>query len=196
MILFLQNYWSDLLLSIVGLSAFVVYFIQKRDKKRAAATLILGQIDSIEKRVVKLKEDNQLGNPSVYNTQAIIKENMWEQYKHLFVKELSSPEYEIVQRFFDYAEQIERTRVEIVGTITTAWKDKSLVEHQIIGNLVVSHIENWPQHIQEFQDTYRPMDLVFTPDIAIKSLTRSLSNFDMLTGSTAYQKIQKFSFKK
>lgn len=39
--------WADVFLIAVGLSAIAVYFFQKRDKKRSAATLILGQINSI-----------------------------------------------------------------------------------------------------------------------------------------------------
>ena len=67
--------WSNLLLVCVGLSAFGVYYWQKRDEKRAAATLVKGQIDLIEERVRALKDDHQLGNISVYHSKIILSKN-------------------------------------------------------------------------------------------------------------------------
>ena len=51
---FLEENWLNLLLVLVGLSAFVTYFWQKRDSKRAAATLLKSQIDSVEKSILQL----------------------------------------------------------------------------------------------------------------------------------------------
>ena len=47
-----------------------------------------------------------------------------------------------------------------------------------------------------FQDRYKPLDLVFTPDIAINFFVNNLNNFTMLSGTTAYEKIQHYSFSK
>lgn len=193
---FLQGNWLDILLVFVGLSAFITYFWQKRDSKRAAATLLKSQIDAIEKAVVSLKGDHQLGNLSVYNSVKIMNENLWEKYKHMFVKKLSQSEIEIIQRFFDSAEQLERTRMEIIDTMINAWKDKSTVEHQCVGSLITSHCSNLDEEINRFRSTYRPLDLCFTPDITIQALTKNLSNFVGLTGTTAYSKIQKYSYTK
>ena len=192
----LLDNWSNLLLAVVGLSAFVVYAWQKRDSKRAAATLLKSQIDSIEKAVTNLKKDSQLGNLSVYNSVKIMNENLWEKYKHMFVKQLSQSEIEIIQRFFDGAQQLERNRIEIIDTIFNASRDKSTVEHQIIGNLVATNLQALDPKIQQFRSIYRPLDLVFTPDITIQALTKNLSNFSGLMGTTAYCKIQKYSYTK
>ena len=72
---FIATNWVNMLLVIVGLSAFVIYFWQKRDKKRTAATLVKGQIDLIEERVRSLKNDHQLGNIAVYHSKTILQEN-------------------------------------------------------------------------------------------------------------------------
>ena len=194
MIQFLSEYWNDLLVAIVGLSAYCVYRFEKRDKLQTGATLIIGQIDLIEKRVKSLKGEHQLGNIAMYHSKPIIKgNNMWEEYKHLFVKKLSRTEYEIIQEFFDNAEQLERTRQEILSTIVTAWYDKSSVEHQKVADMVLSE-ENCINVYINFKNNYRPLDLVFTPDIAINALTKNLNNFNMLAGTTAYQNLQKYSY--
>ena len=196
--------WADVFLIAVGLSAMIVYIFQKRDKKRSAATLILGQIDSIEEKIGILKNGHQLNNVVVYHSKTIISENTWEKYKHLFAKELSQSEHRMIQNFFDKAEQLERTRADIVMVIKNAWADKSSVEHQIIGEMIKNDVltTSMPNEMRSskemnlFQDRYKPLDLVFTPDIAINSFVNNLNNFTMLSGTTAYEKIQHYSFSK
>ena len=201
--------WADVFLIAVGLSAIAVYFFQKRDKKRSAATLILGQIDSIEERIGILKNGHQLDNVVVYHSKTIISENTWEKYKHLFVKELSQSEHRMIQNFFDTAEQLERTRADIVMVIKNAWADKSSVEHQIIGEMIkndiitaaprklksIDELKSIDQ-IKSFQNLFIPLDIVFTPNVAINSIVDNLNNFTMLSGTTAYEKIQHYSFSK
>ncbi len=196
--------WADVFLIAVGLSAMIVYIFQKRDKKRSAATLILGQIDSIEEKIGILKNGHQLNNVVVYHSKTIISENTWEKYKHLFAKELSQSAHRMIQNFFDTAEQLERTRADIVMVIKNAWADKSSVEHQIIGEMIKNDVitTSMPNEMRSskemtlFQDRYKPLDLVFTPDIAINSFVNNLNNFTMLSGTTAYEKIQHYSFSK
>ena len=196
--------WADVFLIAVGLSAMIVYIFQKLDKKRSAATLILGQIDSIEEKIGILKNGHQLNNVVVYHSKTIISENTWEKYKHLFAKELSQSEHRMIQNFFDTAEQLERTRADIVMVIKNAWADKSSVEHQIIGEMIKNDVitTSMPNEMRSskemtlFQDRYKPLDLVFTPDIAINSFVNNLNNFTMLSGTTAYEKIQHYSFSK
>lgn len=197
MIKIIMDNWSELLVSLVGLSAFVIFFLEKNDKKHSAATLVIGQIDLIEKRVMSLKEEQQLGNIAIYHSKPIIKgQNMWEEYKHLFVKKLSRSEYDNLQQFFDNAEQLERARQEILTTIANAWSYKSEIEQQNVAQYIVLAEENPKVPMADFQRIYRALDLVFTPDIVIASLTKNLNNFKCLSGSTAYQKIQKYSYNK
>ena len=69
--IFIRDNWSDLLLAIVGLSALIVYYFQNRDVKCSAATLIVGQIKSIEQNISALKSEHQLNNIAVYNSKAV-----------------------------------------------------------------------------------------------------------------------------
>lgn len=208
MLNFLLDNWVNLLLVLVGLSAFGVYFWQKRDEKRTAATLVKGQIDLIEERVRSIKNDHQLGNIVVYHSKIILQENLWEKYKHLLIKDLQKSDAAIIQRFFDSAEQIEHARSDIIQTITHAWEHKSLTEHQVVAELIQKEIDKKVEikeeiqtqgetnKIELFRQVYRPLDLVFTPDIAISALVKHLNDFDMLSGTTAYKAIQNWSYDK
>lgn len=197
MISFLINNWKyiiDILLVIAGLSAFVIYYAQKKAELYTAGTLIIGQIVLVEKNVSVLKDDHQLNNVAVYNAKPIIQDNMWEKYKHLFAKRLTGSEYEMVQQFFDHAEQLERARLDIVSTVINGWRDKSSVEHQEVAKMIL--VGKSEEDIEWFRGNFRPRELVFTPDVTIKALTKSLDNFSRLTGTTAYSKIQKCSYSK
>lgn len=208
MIEFIEKNWVNILLIIVGLSAFGVYFWQKADERRIAATLIKGQIDLIETRILALKNDHQLGNIAIYHSKVIMQENFWEKYKHLIVKKINKSDAELIQKFFNSAEQIERTRSDITQTIKQAWEHKSQVEHQIVGELIKSEIDKKipdgkkgeveiaMNKVEAFRQIYRPLDLVFTPDVAINTLVKYLNDFDMLTGTTAYKMIQSYSYDK
>ena len=209
---FVVSHLMDILLIIVGLSAFGVYFKQRRDEIRTAATLVKGQVDLIEERIGTLKNDHQLGNIAVYHSIVIIQETLSEKYKHLLVKKLQKSDAAIIQKFFDNAERIEHARSDIIHTITSSWEHKSLTEHQIVGNIIHSEIckqlsEARKQgliasfqfqinmdEIEAYRHAYRPLDLVFTPDIAISALVKYLNSFDALSGTTAYRTIQKLSY--
>ena len=191
---FLFEHWVDLLLIVVGLSALVVYWFQKHDAFYSAGTLIIGQIMLIEKNITALKETHLLNNVVIYHSKPIIRENMWEKYKHLFVKKLNQSEYEMVQQFFDHTEQLERARLDIVSTITNGWRDKSSVEHNVVAHMIREEAN--PQEIEGFRGNFRPKDLVFTPDVTINALMKGLETFSKLTGTTAYSKIHKRSYDK
>ena len=123
---------------------------------------------------------------------------MWEEYKHLFVKRLSRPNYNLVQEFFDNAEQLERARTDIINLIVNSWTNKSITEHQIIAD----YIKTSPTDVEArgkidyFENIFRPLDIVYIPHIAINSLTKNLSDFRSLIGTSAYEDIQKYSYSK
>ena len=189
----------DIALVAVGASALITYFLQKKNEYRAAATLIIGQVDCIEEQISELKHKPQLNNDAMYYVKSILQENMWERYKHLFVNKLSAPEYQLIQSFFDNTGTLARVRAEIVDLIITAWHDKSAVSHKIIADLLKEKAQSGnpvEQKIETFKKDFSECDTSFTPNISIASLMVSLNNYYPLSGTTAYQKLKKISFSK
>lgn len=195
-VLNILNDWSNLLLVCVGLSAFGVYYWQKRDEKRAAATLVKGQIDLIEERIHTLKNDHQLGNISVYHSKVILQENLWERYRHLFIKTLQKSDAEIIQKFYDNAEQIEYARRAIVRLIELAQEQKASVQIEILGAIMKDSPEGALEEMGKFLQNYVPYDMGYIPDIVANSLVKHLNDINMLSGTTAYQKLQYLSYDK
>ena len=198
MIDLILNNWSDLLLSIVGLSAVFVYIWQKRDQRSAAATLVKEQIDTIERNVLALKNDPNLGNNSVYCSKSILIENHWEQQKHLLVKKLSQSEVETIQRFFDNATQIESARLDIIKVFNNDWANKSQAGCQIAANIVASGGDDTTikELYAQFMQRYSSLSPEFLPNIITNTLIKNLQNFEFISGTTGYAKIEKWSYEK
>ena len=164
-----------------------------------AATLIIGQIDSIDKQISLIREEGVVNDVKIFKIKPILKENMWEKYRHLFIKELCSSERELVQRYFEHVEQLEKTRVDIVNNIYAAWENKSTVEHQIVGETMYKDcIENGNslEKLELFRQRFRACELLFLPTIAVDSFVGGINNFYMLSGTTAYEKLHKKSYLK
>ena len=197
---FIVANWLNILLVIVGLSAFGVYYAQRRDQKRSAATLLKGQIDSVEKSVTALQNDNSLGNVSIYKTNPIIRENVWEKYRHLFARKLTRSEMDIVQEFFDNAEQIERARQDINKIIENAWEHKSLVGNLKFADYIndsLGKVSDQPlTKITQFRESFDPLSTEFTPQIIVDVIAKNMMFFRNLSGTTAYKKIEKLAYDK
>lgn len=195
---FLLNNWPDLLLILVGLSAFAVYIWQKKDQRSAAATLVKEQIDTVERNVSVLKNDLRLGSISVYHSKNILIGNHWESQKHLLVKNFSHSEIEAIQRFFDNATQIQNARIDIIKVINNDWANKSQAGCQIIADIVAKGGDDAEisRVFTQFMQKYSAVSPEFVPDIIIDALMKNLQNFEFISGTTAYAKIQKLSYEK
>ena len=197
---FLLENWLNILLVLVGLSAFGVYFAQKRDQRRSAATILKSQIDAIEESVSILRNDHDLGNVSVYQLNVLINENMWDKYRHLFVKRMTRSETDTIQEFYNNAERIERARKDIVQTVYNAWEHKSLVDHVHSGLFVQDALKDNSGQVLDkitgFRNAFDPLETAFTPAVLIQTLTSNMMYFKNLSGTTAYHKLEKWSYDK
>ena len=189
---FLLRNWLNILMVLVGLSAFWVYFAQKRDQRRSAATILKSQIDAIEESVSMLRNDHDLGNVSVYQLNVLINENMWDKSRHLFVKKMTRSETDIIQEFYNSAERIERARKDIVQTVYNAWEHSGMIVQDALG----ANSGQATDRIVGFRNAFDPLEIAFTPNVLVQTLTNNMMYFKNLSGTTAYQKLEKWSYDK
>ena len=89
-------FWSnlkDILLIGVGFVALVVYVIQERRKVSEAASLIILQIEDLQKRIREIGSyitEGVLNDSAFYESQILFKTDYWDQYKHYFIRKLDS----------------------------------------------------------------------------------------------------------
>ena len=95
---------------LVGLSVFVLYKIQQRDKKHSIAVVILQEIRKAEERIDELKEN---GIKISSNMDLLLPNNSWIQYHHLFVNIFNSDELNLVNNFYEKCQAIDSFLIEI-----------------------------------------------------------------------------------
>src|SRR6266566_9235704 len=89
---------------LAGAVAWIVYALQKRDRKINAARIILSEIRQAEERIAEvsdLLERQQRNFPSVLPV------NSWEKYSYLFASDFDQDQIEEINNFYNYCMIIE-----------------------------------------------------------------------------------------
>lgn len=106
---FISENWLDILLVIVGASAFVIYWLQERRKVSEAASLIIMQIEDLHKRIPEINSfivDGKLNDGAFYESQLLLKTDYWNEHKHYFVRKIDSFSFSLFDSFYDCASEI------------------------------------------------------------------------------------------
>lgn len=106
---FISTNLLDLLLVIVGTSAFVVYRFQERRKISDAASLIVLQVNDLQKRLRDIQSyivNGVLNDTAFYESQIIFTKNYWDKYKHYFVRKIDSESFRLFNDFYDCASEV------------------------------------------------------------------------------------------
>lgn len=99
----------NILLVIVTASAFFVYWVQERRKVSEAASLIVMQVEDLQKRIREIGSyisEGTLNDTAFYESQSILKKDYWDQYKHYFIRKLDSFSFNIFDEFYNCATEI------------------------------------------------------------------------------------------
>ena len=100
----------DILLVVVGASAFAVYKLQERRKISDAASLIVLQVNDLQKRLREIRtyidNDGVLNDTAFYESQIIFTENYWDKYKHYFVRKIDSESFRLFNDFYACASEV------------------------------------------------------------------------------------------
>ncbi len=187
---------------VAGFSAIFIYKAQKRNEIRNAATLILNQIDFIEKNTEKLKDASALkiDEITLYQSPELCRDNLWEQYQHLFVKELLYNEMSLINDFYGRIYRIEKAKKHLMQLNEICWADKSKAIHHfeekfLDATYVSNVIEKTSQQL--LQDSINAIDnsgYMFKSALVEKLLDAELKSYTSLSGTTVYQKLRKISY--
>lgn len=96
----------DIALVIVGGFVLLIYWLQERRKISEAASLIIIQVDDMQKRMREIKTyicNGQLNATAFYESQLLFKTDYWDKYKHYFVRRLDPTSFGILNEFYDCA---------------------------------------------------------------------------------------------
>lgn len=89
---------SNFILALVGLSIFILYWLQIRNQKIAAASAIFFEIKNAEKLLKKVREEIESGD--LPEDVSLMQVESWSQYKYLFIKDFDTDEWESINDFY------------------------------------------------------------------------------------------------
>lgn len=192
---YLINNWINLALVVVGASAFITYLLQNRNEKKSAATKVLLQIDQIEKTVMALKSKRQIDNIAVYKTPVILEHSSWEEYGYQFYGKMGRDDIKLIDDFFSCAAELEKSRAAICHSLTIAWEHKDAELQARIAEISFSKEKIGEDDIASFSP-FESCSHIFTPDISIDILLSYINRYRALSGTTAYERLKKISYRK
>ena len=106
---FVTSNLFNILLVIVGTSALFVYWVQERRKISEAASLIIMQIEDLQKIIREISSyisEGSLNDTAFYESQIMFKTDYWNQYKHYFIRQLDSFSFNTFDEFYNCAAEI------------------------------------------------------------------------------------------
>ena len=105
----IANNLFNILLVIVGASALFVYWVQERRKISEAASLIIMQIEDLQKNIREISSyisEGSLNDTAFYESQSMFKTDYWNKYKHYFIRKLDSFSFNTFDEFYNCAAEI------------------------------------------------------------------------------------------
>ena len=180
---------------VVGVFVFIIYLINKKEEKNRAATILIMEIRGIEEALKKLREAQS--NMNFYPTAPIIKENSWEKYKFLFIKNLDQDEYSLISEFYSIACRIEEERSILIRQIIMSFETKCRAMHESFVDVAEHKPELKPQEFLDETVKIAEKVVLNTPPYQsltpIKLIEKLIKNIKYIATSSAGSKIKKFA---
>ena len=183
------------LIMVAGFSAIIIYKVQKRDKIKTAATILISQIDAIESIIKDLRSTNPLTNEIIYKSKVILDRNYWSESKYLLFKKLGTDNVRLIEEFYAHAEDIEKSREAICHELISAWEHKDFILQKFIADYSTYPDEQRSKSLQDLSKNFEASSKVFSPSLPISILVNNLSQFNYLLGTTAYKKLSNISYR-
>jgi cbb3-type cytochrome oxidase subunit 3 len=106
---FNSSFFIAIVTLVVGTAAYIVYRIQKRDKKREAANIILLEIQSAERKLGQIKSSLAKDPPSLPNDLRLLPTENWSSLRYLFIRDFDRDEWDALTGFYNKCELIDET---------------------------------------------------------------------------------------
>lgn len=167
---FIEN-WAQILPTLVGLVALLVYYLQEGQKRKEAASLIVLQINELTERIREISgyiTEGGIDSVSFYESVAILETNYWNKYKHYFVNSMDGNSFTAINQFYSYALEIQEQQM----FAKELQKKSLLLVQQAINNLEFEFIKNG------INSNYGKIDLNSLLSSLAKSMPAGMSEED------------------
>ena len=104
-----SSFFIGLVTILVGTAAYVIYYLQRRDRKREVANIILLEIQSAERKLKLIKASLAKDPPSLPGDLRLLPSENWSEHRYLFIRDLDRDEWDSVTTFYDKCQLIDET---------------------------------------------------------------------------------------
>ena len=180
---------SSTLTPLIGLVALLVYWLSKRHEKKSAAAIIVMDIRNAEQVVQSIKDRNLIDR----SMKAILYENNWAKYKHLFANNLSYDDFLLLNKFFDSCEEISDARRRMKDIFyASANRKASLMQEKIfaIPNILSEEGQKERNNVVNWINNET---IEFTPLDPIQRVRQNVDLMGTLTNTMVFQKLKKYA---
>ncbi|KKR07912.1 MAG: hypothetical protein UT32_C0005G0011 [Parcubacteria group bacterium GW2011_GWC2_39_14] len=152
---------------VVGATAFVVYFLKKRDDRKNAASIIVSDLRRASKLIEELQKKKEI-NIESENVPLIIVDS-WNNYKHLFIKKLDVDEFNEIDGYFGSCKTFDIFLSK--NNVFVSLEQKSRVVMEVVGQYAMKAAEGLdgtPVALQRaneyFAKARNDFELIYGPD--------------------------------
>lgn len=104
-----SSFFVALVTVIVGFVAYILYRLQKRDRKREAANIVLLEIQSAERKMQQIQKSLKRDPPSLPNDLRLMQTESWSRLNYLFIRDFDRDEWDSVTDFYNKCQLIDET---------------------------------------------------------------------------------------
>ncbi len=104
-----SNFFIAFVTFTVGLVALVVYIMQKNDRKREAANIILLEVQNAERNLKLIKKSLKKDPPELPNDLKLLPTENWSKYSYLFIRDFDRDEWDEIASFYHKCQLIDET---------------------------------------------------------------------------------------
>lgn len=172
---------------VVGLIAFVVYWLTKRAEKKNAATIVVMDIRHAEQVVLSLLEKQVVDR----TLKDILLENNWAKYKHLFASDFSHDDFAAFNRFFVACTEIADARRRMLEIFYANLNAKASIAQQKLLEIDNPLSPEGQAKKQQLIAAINTEDFVFEPNEPRARILSSLQLMGRLSNTIAFEKLKK-----
>ena len=200
-----SNLFQTLVLIITVLVTIVIYFANKREKRKNAVAILTLQIREIEKNIEFLLSEGIVEGiiqpRSLHYSVLIYDVDNWSKYSHLIVGKISQLSFEAIDSFFKTAQQIREQQILIKNKVLQSRDFKCMYYYNGIYTRINTlldrenpNLEQCNKEIQLIMDLYNsPITngISFAQKELAMGLEQNLRKYHKLTDGAAYAELSK-----
>lgn len=186
---------------VVGASAFYIYWAQERRKVSEAASLIVMQVEDLQKRIREIGSyisEGNLNDTAFYESQILFKTDYWNQYKHYFIRKLDSFSFNTLDEFYNCAAEILEQQELMKNLQKNFFFYTQQTIMQMEENAILQALNSCSQNPVDANEVVKGLVARYTPvqiRISIENALKKLNAISII-GCEGYTKMKKISRRK